>query len=253
MLVGGVATGDRFRGCLLGLAAGDVLGTALEFERPGAFEPIGDMVGGGPFGLEPGQWTDDTSMALCLAESLIESGGFDAADQMRRYLRWRDAGYLPSRGYCFDIGNTVKEALFRFAEDGSNPYAGSSDPLSAENGSRMRLGPVPMYFAGDAAEASAGAPTAPGQRTQRRKPLTHAATSAACLSALCVTSASRRSSPPSTAPWKASGRKARWQRGSLLSPTGRSNTGSPRRSEGLLRRGDVGGGAVGVPQVPGVP
>ena len=95
VLVGGVATGDRFRGCLLGLAAGDALGTALEFERPGAFEPIGDMVGGGPFGLEPGQWTDDTSMALCLAESLIESGGFDATDQMRCYLRWRGAG-LPA-------------------------------------------------------------------------------------------------------------------------------------------------------------
>ena len=77
---------DRFRGCLLGLAAGDALGTTLEFKRPGTFEPIGDMVGGGPFGLQAGQWTDDTSMALCLATSLIECGGFDAADQMQRYV-----------------------------------------------------------------------------------------------------------------------------------------------------------------------
>ena len=65
------ATRDRFRGCLLGLAAGDALGTTLEFKPPGSFEPIVDMVGGGPFGLRPGQWTDDTSMALCLAAGSI--------------------------------------------------------------------------------------------------------------------------------------------------------------------------------------
>lgn len=65
------------------------------------------MVGGGPFRLEPGQWTDDTSMALCLATSLVECGGFDAADQMDRYLRWYEEGYLSSTGTCFDIGNTV--------------------------------------------------------------------------------------------------------------------------------------------------
>ena len=72
------------------------------------------MTGGGPFGLRPGQWTDDTSMALCLAASLIESGGFDALDQMRRYVRWRDEGYMSSTGFCFDIGNTVSDALRRF-------------------------------------------------------------------------------------------------------------------------------------------
>ncbi len=78
---------DRYRGALLGLAVGDALGTTLEFRPPGSFAPLADMVGGGPFGLAPGQWTDDTSMALCLAESLIECGGFDPEDQMRRYLR----------------------------------------------------------------------------------------------------------------------------------------------------------------------
>lgn len=48
---------DKYRGCLLGLAVGDALGTTLEFRSPGSFEPIADMVGGGPFSLEPGQWT----------------------------------------------------------------------------------------------------------------------------------------------------------------------------------------------------
>lgn len=81
--MGEVATRDRFRGCLLGLAAGDALGTTLEFIPPGSFEPMDDMVGGGPFGLQPGQWTDDTSMALCLATSLLECNGFDPTDQSK--------------------------------------------------------------------------------------------------------------------------------------------------------------------------
>ena len=147
-----ITTRDRFRGCLLGLAAGDALGTTLEFMSPGTFEPIDDMVGGGPFGLVPGQWTDDTSMALCLAASLIECREFDPSDQMERYVRWLEDGYMSSIGSCFDIGNTVSDALTRFMDTGE-PYAGSSDPRSAGNGSLMRLAPVPMYFAGDAAEA----------------------------------------------------------------------------------------------------
>ena len=147
-----ITTLDRFRGCLLGLAAGDALGTTLEFKPPGTFEPINDIVGGGPFGLEPGQWTDDTSMALCLATSLIECGEFDAADQMQRYVRWWREGYLSSTGECFDIGITTSGALSRFMLHG-DPYAGSTDPNSAGNGSLMRLAPVPMRYADDAAEA----------------------------------------------------------------------------------------------------
>ena len=143
-----VTTLDRYRGCLLGLAAGDALGTTLEFASPGSFEPIDDMVGGGPFGLEPGQWTDDTSMALCLATSLIDCESFDPADQMERYVRWWREGYLSSTDRCFDIGNTVRDALSRFERDG-DPYAGSTDPQAAGNGSLMRLAPVPMYYQAD--------------------------------------------------------------------------------------------------------
>jgi ADP-ribosyl-[dinitrogen reductase] hydrolase len=148
---------ERFRGCLVGLAVGDAVGTTLEFRRRGTFEPLTDMVGGGPFGLLPGQWTDDTSMALCLATSLVERGGFDAHDQMSRYCQWADGGYLSSTGVCFDIGNTVASALRRYQRDG-NPYAGSSDPNAAGNGCIMRLAPIPMYFFPDldAVERSAG-------------------------------------------------------------------------------------------------
>ncbi len=95
---------DRYRGSLLGLAVGDALGTTLEFSQPGSFVSLEEMAGGGPFALKPGEWTDDTSIALCLAASLIQRQGFDARDQMERYLRWRHEGYMSSIGRCFDIG-----------------------------------------------------------------------------------------------------------------------------------------------------
>jgi ADP-ribosylglycohydrolase len=143
---------ERFRGCLLGLAAGDALGTTLEFSTPGRFLPIKDMVGRGPFSLKAGQWTDDTSMAICLAESLIKCKGFDPYDQMTRYIRWYRDGHLSSTGVCFDIGNTVRRALEKFESTG-DPYCGSSDPRSAGNGSLMRLAPVPMFYAKSPLEA----------------------------------------------------------------------------------------------------
>jgi ADP-ribosyl-[dinitrogen reductase] hydrolase len=138
-------TKERFRGCLLGLAVGDAVGTTLEFKPPGSFQPIRDMVGGGPFRLKPGDWTDDTSMALCLATSLVEKNGFDPKDQMDRYCRWQEEGYLSSNGRCFDIGNTVSAALRRYRQNG-DPNAGSTSPHSAGNGSIMRLAPVPMFY-----------------------------------------------------------------------------------------------------------
>ena len=142
------ATLDRYRGALLGLAVGDALGAAVEFSRPGTFEPVTGMRGGGPFGLPPGYWTDDTSMALCLAESLIERNGFDPVDQLERYLRWYRTGHLSSTGACFDIGVTTAEALRAF-ERSREPYCGSTDPMASGNGSLMRLAPVPLFFAGD--------------------------------------------------------------------------------------------------------
>ena len=140
---------ERYEGCLLGLACGDAVGTTVEFRTPGTFAPLTDMVGGGPFKLAPGQWTDDTSMALCLAESLLYRKGFDARDQMVRYVNWWRWGYMSSTGECFDIGNTVQTALARFETTGE-PFAGSTDAWAAGNGSLMRLAPVVLYFHPDA-------------------------------------------------------------------------------------------------------
>jgi len=145
MQIMSISVESRFRGCLAGLAAGDAVGTTLEFRRKGSFEPITDMVGGGPFSLDAGQWTDDTSMALCLADSLIACETFNAKDQMDRYVRWASEGYLSSNGRCFDIGNTVSSALRHYMDLG-NPNAGDDHQFSAGNGSIMRLAPIPMFY-----------------------------------------------------------------------------------------------------------
>ena len=139
---------DRARGALVGLAAGDAVGTTVEFCPPGTFEPVTDMVGGGPFSLAAGQWTDDTSMALCLAESLVECDGHDPGDQMRRYLRWWREGYFSATGRCFDIGTTTRTQLARFERTGE-PHDRSIDEEAAANGSLMRLAPVAIRWAHD--------------------------------------------------------------------------------------------------------
>ncbi len=143
-----VSIRSRYRGCLLGLAVGDALGAAVEFMMPGTFAPLTGMKGGGPHGLKPGQWTDDTSMALCLALSLVETGKFDARDQMERYVRWYRTGYMSSTGVCFDIGNTTRVALERFERTGE-PFSGPTAANTAGNGSLMRLAPVPLALAHD--------------------------------------------------------------------------------------------------------
>lgn len=142
---------NRAKGALLGLAIGDSVGMAVEFSPKDSFLPLTDMVAGGVFGLQKGQWTDDTSMALCLADSLIACNGFDPKDQMTRYLRWYQDGENSVTGNCFDIGMTTANALRRFQFTG-NTYAGSTDPNSSGNGSLMRLAPVPIFYHDDLQE-----------------------------------------------------------------------------------------------------
>jgi ADP-ribosylglycohydrolase len=143
---------DRALGCLLGLAIGDALGTTLEFTSRDAQPPVTDMVGGGPFRLAAGEWTDDTSMTLCLADSLIARGGLEQRDLMERFVRWWREGENSHNGRCFDIGITTRQALRRFLETG-DPIAGATDPNTAGNGSIMRLAPVALRWADDPGQA----------------------------------------------------------------------------------------------------
>jgi ADP-ribosylglycohydrolase len=136
---------NRFRGALLGCAMGDALGTTLEFKAPGSFEPIEDIVGGGPFNLKAGEWTDDTSMMYCLAHSLVRTQECDLNDQMKLYCRWWKDGVFSVNGKCFDIGMTVQAALESYQQTG-NPESGDTHPMSAGNGSLMRLAPIPIRY-----------------------------------------------------------------------------------------------------------
>jgi len=136
----------RYFGAMEGLACGDALGVGLESMVPGSFEPKNKMTGGGPFDLRPGDWTDDTSMALCLAESLIVCREFDPEDLMNRLLRWQTEGHLSSTGSCFDIGHGTLRALTWYACTG-DPWAGVPKSESSGNGSLVRVPPVALAFA----------------------------------------------------------------------------------------------------------
>ncbi|CAM4206369.1 ADP-ribosylglycohydrolase family protein [Vibrio neonatus] len=136
---------DRAQGAMVGLALGDALGTTLEFSPKDSYSPLNDMIGGGPFRLNAGEWTDDTSMMLCLADSLLAKGGHDANDQMMRYSAWWKQGYNSVNGTCFDIGNTVVTALESF-QCTKVANAGSTDEFTAGNGSLMRLAPIPIFY-----------------------------------------------------------------------------------------------------------
>ncbi len=133
---------DRAVGALLGLAVGDAVGTTLEF-RPRDQAHVDDMVGGGPFGLLPGEWTDDTSMALCLADSLAAERRLDLPDFARRLTRWYRDGENSMNGRCFDIGGATRTALEAWLRDGR--FIGNTAPDTAGNGSLIRLAPVAIH------------------------------------------------------------------------------------------------------------
>lgn len=143
---------DRFRGAMLGLAIGDAFGVTLEFQPRPVNEDHREMIGKGPFGLKKGQWTDDTSMALCMAYSLLDKKMLDPSDHMQLYIKWWKQGLFSSTGQCFDIGNTVANALTKFEQTGVS-FAGSTDERSAGNGSLMRLAPVILFYASSCHDA----------------------------------------------------------------------------------------------------
>jgi ADP-ribosylglycohydrolase len=138
-------TTDRRRGAILGLAVGDALGAAVEFRPPGSFAEVTGYRAGGPHGLAPGEWTDDTSMALALADS-IATVGWDPTDQAERYVAWWTTGKYSVNGRCFDIGLTTSAALRRFRAGGDPMRSGDASSRASGNGSIMRLAPVPVAY-----------------------------------------------------------------------------------------------------------
>lgn len=132
---------DRAVGAMIGLAVGDAVGAAIEFQPKPRFAILDDMRDGGPHHLKRGQWTDDTAMALALADSLLHDPALDPTDLMTRFQDWYEQGTYSCTGSCFDIGNTTRSALMRFKRNGE-PLAGSPSPSASGNGALMRLAPV---------------------------------------------------------------------------------------------------------------
>ncbi|HEU0193310.1 MAG TPA: ADP-ribosylglycohydrolase family protein [Gaiellales bacterium] len=141
---------DRARGAMLGLAVGDALGAPLEWLHPDQISaryggPLRDMVASPLW--ERGEWTDDTAMALALAESMVDQGGYVEQDVFARYALWARSG--PK-----DIGSTVDAALRR-ARDASDArslaaaYHELSGGQSAGNGSLMRTVPIALRYLDD--------------------------------------------------------------------------------------------------------
>ena len=136
---------DRRRGAILGLAIGDALGAAVEFQPAGSFPEVTGFRAGGPHRLEPGEWTDDTSMALALADSIAKVG-WDLKDQAERYVDWYTKGIYSVNGRVFDIGITTVRALGQYRETGDPWKSGDPSPRASGNGSIMRLAPVPVAY-----------------------------------------------------------------------------------------------------------
>ena len=163
----GAATNDRALGAFLGLAVGDAVGTTLEFCSRDTQPRLEDMVGGGPFDLPVGAWTDDTAMALALADSLAESKTLDCRDLMDRFVKWWRDGDYSCTGECFDIGNTTREALERYQRTG-DPIAGSTDALERRqrlaDAARPRRSPVLARPAAPDSSSSRPVPDDPRSR-----------------------------------------------------------------------------------------
>ncbi|HBV39689.1 MAG TPA: ADP-ribosylglycohydrolase [Erwinia sp.] len=134
---------DRAKGALVGLAAGDAVGTTLEFE-PRDRHAVDDMVGGGPFNLRAGDWTDDTTMALCLAETYLYRDRLDLNDFRNRMVNWYRYGVNSVTGVCFDIGSATRYALEQHLLHGL-AWFGNTDPGTAGNAAIIRLAPSAIF------------------------------------------------------------------------------------------------------------
>lgn len=137
-------TQSRAQACFLGLAVGDALGAPVEFQTPGQFTPVTQYRYSPVWNIPAGYWTDDTSMALCLAESILARDTVDAQDVLTRFARWYQLGENSSTGECFDIGNTTRKNIQQFLSWGITK---APDVVTESgNGGIMRLAPVAVRW-----------------------------------------------------------------------------------------------------------
>lgn len=129
---------DKSIGSFRGMGVGDALGAPVEFKSPGSFPPVTDYQPTPMFGIDAGDWTDDTIMAFCMADGIIEAEGYDSYTVMKKYVDWYDNGYNSPNGRLFDIGNQTSRAIHEYKKDPN--FVEFTD--SAGNGTVMRLAPA---------------------------------------------------------------------------------------------------------------
>lgn len=139
---------DAIASGIFGMAVADAVGVPAEFKSREELRarPITDMIGGGAHQQVAGTWSDDTSMALCLAFSISEQNGVDADDIMQRFCDWYEKGAYSPHGECFDIGMTVAKALRRYADGIPANECGGAGLQDNGNGSLMRILPLVYYL-----------------------------------------------------------------------------------------------------------
>src|SRR5687767_10844285 len=142
---------DRSFGAFLGLAVGDALGASVEGRPRDAYPHLTDFAPSTFHGLAAGEWTDDTAMALCLAESLLACRPFDAGDLLARFVRWHRLGENTPGGQAAGISARTRATLELFERTGRQDAA--LDVMNAGNGCIMRLAPVAILHRADLAEA----------------------------------------------------------------------------------------------------
>ena len=134
---------DWALGMMFGMAIGDAMGAPIEFQKSREPEDyVRQYLTGGAHKVSKGEFTDDTSMALAMADAFIEANDFNPTLIMDNFLKWKNEGAYSPRGVMFDCGNTVFAALREYEKDSTNPFTGSKDPMSAGNGGLMRLAPA---------------------------------------------------------------------------------------------------------------
>jgi len=137
---------NKYLGTMLGLAIGDAFGAPVEFLKRDTFPFIDRYYQGGKFKVSIGEYTDDTSMTLCLAKSLIECNGMNQKDQLSKYVKWFKEGYMSATGRSIGCGKQVYKALFKFMATGCNECGNSRLKKGAGNGSLMRIAPIPLFY-----------------------------------------------------------------------------------------------------------
>lgn len=136
---------EKAEGLFFGLAIGDAMGAPVEFMEPNSFKPVVGFREGGKFNLAAGEWTDDTAMALCLAEALCLTPELNSKILLDLFLKWIMEGYHTTQGKAIGIGKQTFKVLLNYRKNGDlvSPFNASK---YSGNGALMRMGPIAIKY-----------------------------------------------------------------------------------------------------------